>query len=56
MQLDPAPRSSKPFLHQSGVVIARVVKKDMDDVPNDDHPLPSLSNFSGNHKNGLIKV
>src|SRR6202158_4758055 len=31
MQLDPAPRSSKPFLHQSGVVIARVVKKDMDE-------------------------
>jgi hypothetical protein len=31
MQLDPAPRSSKPFLHQSGVVIASVVKKDMDE-------------------------
>jgi hypothetical protein len=31
MQLDPAARSSKPFLHQSGVVIARVVKKDMDE-------------------------
>src|SRR5450631_730968 len=31
MQIDPAPRSSKPFLHQSGVVIARVVKKDMDE-------------------------
>src|ERR1022692_390642 len=31
MQFDPAPRSSKPFLHQSGVVIARVVKKDMDE-------------------------
>ena len=31
MQLDPAPRSSKPFLYQSGVVIARVVKKDMDE-------------------------
>ena len=27
MQLDPAPRSSKPFLHQSGVVIARVSRK-----------------------------
>jgi hypothetical protein len=27
----PAPRSSKPFLHQFGVAIARVVKKDMDE-------------------------
>ena len=31
MQLDPAPGSSKPFLHQPGVMIARVVKKDMDE-------------------------
>ena len=30
MQLDPAPGSGKPFLHQLGVMIARVVKKDMD--------------------------
>src|SRR5450755_391778 len=31
MQLDPAPGSSKPFLHQPGVMIARVVKKDMEE-------------------------
>ena len=28
MQLDPAPGSRKPFLHQLGVMIARVVEKD----------------------------
>ena len=31
MQLDPAPGSRKPFLHQLGVMIARVVEKDMDE-------------------------
>src|SRR5665811_630616 len=31
MQLDPAPGPGEPFLHQLGVVIARVVKKDMDE-------------------------
>src|SRR6202161_4610015 len=31
MELNRAARSSKPFLHQSSVVIARVVKKDMDE-------------------------
>ena len=30
MQLDPAPGSRKPFLHQLGVMIARVVEKDID--------------------------
>jgi hypothetical protein len=30
MQLDPAPGPGEPFLHQLGVMIARVVKKDMD--------------------------
>ena len=31
MQLDPAPGPGEPFLHQSGVMIARVVEKDMDE-------------------------
>ena len=31
IQPDLAPRPSKPFLHQSGVVIAGVVKKDIDE-------------------------
>src|SRR6201982_667580 len=31
MQLDPAPGPGEPFLHQLGVMIARVVKKDMDE-------------------------
>ena len=31
MRLDPAPGSRKPFLHQLGVMIARVVEKDMDE-------------------------
>jgi hypothetical protein len=30
MPLDLPPWSGKPFLHQLGVMIARVVKKDMD--------------------------
>ncbi len=30
MQLDPAPRPGEPFPHQPGVMIARIVKKDMD--------------------------
>ena len=30
MQLDPAPRLSKPFLHELGMMIRRVVEKDMD--------------------------
>src|ERR1019366_8266144 len=30
MQLDPAPGLGEPFLYQLGVMIARVVKKDMD--------------------------
>jgi hypothetical protein len=31
MQLDPAPGPGEPFLHQLGVMVARVVKKDMDE-------------------------
>src|ERR1035441_3784026 len=31
MQLDPAPWPGKPFLHQPGVMVARVVEKDMDE-------------------------
>src|SRR5439155_23876929 len=31
MQLDPAAGPGEPFLHQPGVMIARVVKKDMDE-------------------------
>src|SRR5258708_6449803 len=30
IQFDPAPRPGKPFLHQLGMMIARVVEKDMD--------------------------
>jgi hypothetical protein len=29
MQLDPAPRLSKPFLHELGMMIGRVVEKDI---------------------------
>src|SRR5450756_627614 len=31
MQLDPAPRLSKPLLHELGMMIGRVVEKDMDE-------------------------
>ena len=31
MQLDPSSGPGKPFLHQLGVMIARVVEKDMDE-------------------------
>ena len=31
MQFDPAPGPSEPFLHKLGVMIARVVEKDMDE-------------------------
>jgi len=31
MQLDPAPGPGQPFLHQLGVMVARIVEKDMDE-------------------------
>ena len=42
MQLDPAAGSSKPFLHELGVMIARVVEKDMDERQ---HRIKQLDRF-----------
>ena len=42
MQLDPAPRSGEPFPHQLGVMIARIVEKNMDEH---EHRIERLDQF-----------
>src|SRR5471030_3504486 len=42
MQLDPAARPGEPVLHQPGMMIARVVEKDMDEH---EHRIERLDRF-----------
>src|SRR5712691_5429049 len=42
MQYDPAPGPRQPFLHELGVMIARVVEKDMKDMDEHEHRIERL--------------
>ncbi len=51
MQLDPAPRPGEPFPHQLGVMIARIVEKDMDEH---EHRIERLDRFQKLYRRGGV--
>ncbi len=51
MQLDPAPWPGKPFPHELGMMIARVVEKDMDEH---EHRIERLDQFQETDRRGGV--
>jgi hypothetical protein len=51
MQLDPAPWPGEPFLHQLGMMIARVIEKDMDEH---EHRIERLDRFQKLDRRGGV--
>lgn len=51
MQLDPAPWPGEPFPHELGMMIARVVKKDMD---GHEHRMEHLDRFQELYRRGGV--
>src|SRR3984893_9759676 len=51
MQLDPAPWPGEPFPHELGMMIARVVEKDMDEH---EHRIERLDRFQETNRRGGV--
>jgi hypothetical protein len=51
MQLDPAPWPGKPFQHEPGMMIARVVEKNMDEH---EHRIERLDRFQATDRRGGV--
>jgi len=51
MQLDPAPRPGEPFPHELGMMIARIVEKDMDEH---EHRIERFYRFQETDRRGGI--